>query len=549
MSTGPGEVRRAEADPAPTLDTQELTPDAPASGLEPRSGGAVDRTPRPGRRRRRARAAASPGRWAGWWRLIAIAASLGACLLAMALSSPPGSAPDEQSHLEKAWTLSHGQPLDTPRLRVPVVLVKAYCNLPPATPRGPCNTPTGAIASPEVEVVNSTHLYPAAFHRALGWFWTSNLTSSVLRMRAFVSMLCVLLVMVPLVLVRVFAGATAVRAVGLPFLVCLSPLALFLMASVNPSSLEMAGGICSWGSVVALAQARRRWHVVASAGAMLIGVLAGFLTRPNGGLLLAASLFCAGPLLLTRVAPSDARRRRGFWAGVTAVYATGGLLAVLLISRGALRVQWLVNPPPPLVPHPPVWHWLTDALKSADVVLGAFGPLGWLDTPLPSIIGTITLAVGGYVVLGAIRRGRVAVAVSVALSAIVSLGLTTAVLASGIPPDGNVQTRYFWSVYIGVLFIAAAGLVVTDGLEDLLGGPVRVVLVAAMTLASTIAFFTNLRRYTTGLKEFPFLAPVLWQPRLLGVGGLLVAFVVGYVVLAWSVTGRGRRPVTAAEPT
>jgi Predicted membrane protein (DUF2142) len=475
-----------------------------------------------------------------WLRLVLIALALWVCTLAWALSSPPGASPDEDAHLSAAWAVTHGQSPTAPKLTIPDSLFVRYC-YPAAIAHGPCYAAPAAIGSTYVTHTNLTAGYPLTFHWLEGQFFRPGLDASVLSIRAFVAFSCVLLVMLPLVLISLFAGDDAIGTIGVPLVVTLSPLAFFLFGSVNPSSWDMAGAICGWGCFVALVQAKRRLHVLLALVGILVGILAGALARPHGGLLLVIALPLAGPVALARVAPASVVARRWFWAIVGASYVIVGGLSVALILRGALTIRWSNHPPPD--PHSPVWHWLSDLPRAGDYVFGSwgggqFGPLGWLDTAMPAIVPLVFVAAVGYLLIEALRQRRPELSLSLLMTTVGSLFLTTAVLASGIPPDGSVQTRYLWPAYIGVTFTAAAGLARTNKgwVEQLLEGHVRLVLGLGLISAGSVAFFTNLRRYATGLSEFPYVSPALWRPAVLGFGPLVAVFVVAYAALIYLLT-------------
>jgi Predicted membrane protein (DUF2142) len=469
-----------------------------------------------------------------WLRLALIGIALWVCMLAWALSSPPGSAPDEDAHLSAAWAIAHGQSANAKTWSVPAVFLPKYCH-PSTVLKGPCFNAPSKIGSSRVEFANRTIGYPVTFHWLEGKFFDSSLNASVLWIRAFVSLVCAFLIMLPLLLIKVIAGDRALRTVGLLLVVSLSPLAFFMFGSVNPSSWEMAGAVCSWGSFVALVLATRWIQVPFAVIGIVIGILAGALARPHGGLLLLLALPLAGPLALARIAPAAAAARRRFWLAVIGCYVVVGSVASVLIFRGALSIRWDVSAPRDT--HSALWHWLSDAPRSGDYLLSSFGPLGWLDTPIPSIVPLLVVAVGGYLVLGALRQGRITLTLSLLMTTVGSLFLTTAVLATGIPPDGHLESRYLWPVYIGVLFTTAAGLLTADrpSLEELLGGHVRLLLSAALVVAGVVGFFTNVRRYATGLGEFPYVSPLLWRPSVLGFTPLLVVFVVAYAFLVYLV--------------
>lgn len=504
-------------------------------------------------------------RWS-WLRLLVIGLSLWATMALWAFSSPPGSGPDENSHLAASWAVTHGQSTSTDTYVVPQRIWQLQCHGEPAVPHGPqrgflpCFTPTGSVGTALIRVTNMTRLYPPGFHWLIGHFWGNDLTTSVYRMRTFVALGCTLLIMVPLVLISAIGGLGGVRTFGPPLLVSLSPLAFFLFGSVNPSSWEMAGAVCAWGCMAALVQAARRWHVVAALTGMALGVLAGVLTRPGGGLMLLAGMCLAAPIALSRIAPTAQRRRRQFWAVVTGCYLAVGAAAVAIGASGRLGLHWY-NPVRTDV-HSPLWHWSYDALNFGYYLAGSFTRLGWLDTPIPEIVGLIFTAIVGFLVLSAIRQGRFVVLASTLMVSFAAWFLTTAVLATGTPPDSGLQTRYVWPLYIGIPMIAALALgsrPATLGPDDTFAGQVRPLVAAGLIIASSIAFFTNVRRYTVGLEVLPVVSPDRWPPPVLTTSALLVCFPVAYVVLVFllnagpftglrPLTGRFRRPARNAAP-
>lgn len=499
-----------------------------------------------------------------WVRLTLVAAALWTCLLAWALSSPPGSAPDEPAHLAASWAVTHGQSADADTYLVPRVLWAISCHssrekspITSVMQAAPCFPPTGPIGPELLRGPNTTHLYPVAFHWLLGQFLRTDVTTSVYTMRTVVATGCVLLVMVPLVLISVISGTVGLRRFGIPLLVCLSPLALFLFASINPSAWDMAGAVCAWGCLVAMAQARRRVHVAWALGGIVLGVVAGVVSRPLGGLLTLAGIALAAPVVLTRIAPAAPRRRRWFWASVTGVYTIVGALAAGLLVRGVAAIQWGWSTAAQ-DRYPPLWHWLTDALTFGHYVTNSFTGLGWLDTPVPSLVGLMFVGASGYLVLAAVRQGRTAVTLSLAMLIIASFAVTTAILATSNPPDTGAQTRYLWPLFIGVVMTAAAALGTARKATDrALAGHVRPVMAVAVTLATSIAFFTNVRRYTVGLTDFPFLTPARWLPPTIGLVQLFALFLGSYVALVLLLTVPSlqlprRRPAVAdsadAEP-
>lgn len=477
-------------------------------------------------------------RWWLWLRLLGIGLVLWVTMAMWAFSSPPGSAPDESSHLEAAWAVTHGQSSSDRTYEVPRQIWRTQCHGFPAVPSGmaralaPCFTPTGPVGADLVRVTNMTSLYPPGFHWLMGQFWTTDLPASVYRMRAFAALGCTLLIMVPLALLSAIGGLAALRRFGPVLLVCLSPLAFFLFGSVNPSSWDMAGAVCAWGCMVVLAHATRRVHVVVGLAGMALGVLAGALTRPSGGLMLLVGLALAAPIVLGRIAPGERRPRRWFWAVVTCAYLALGVFGVIFAAQGRLSIRWSHTGPPNV--HSPLWHWLTDALGFGYYLWGSFTRLGWVDTPIPEVVGLIFTAIIGYLVIFAVRQGRAAVLASLLMVSFAAWFLTTAILATGSPPDIGLQTRYMWPLYIGIPMIAAVALgsrPARRGPDDPFAGHVRLVTGGGLIVASWIAFFTNVRRYTVGLVDFPFLSPERWQPPVLGTTTLLVTFLVAYAVL------------------
>ncbi len=465
---------------------------------------------------------------------------MGMACAAWAIATPVGSSPDDDAHLGSGWAALTNQDLRGPSLVVPKSFVlQAECmhRPPPDRSIGVCADQATTTGTSElVTVPNRTPNYPQVFHRFLGCFFGEDLSRSIYMMRLGVAGVGVVLMAVPLVLV-----AISRRDIGmstLPLALVLGPLTWFFLASTSPSAWELAGAICSWGSLIALALASSRRDKVWAVGGIAVGLLAAAVSRPAGGILTAAGIGLALPIIIIRWVEPQARHRT--WQKFAIGYSSAAALVVILAVRGSLDINW-----GPGIGRYPITAALAfhNFLASPQFVINQLGPVGWLHAGTGPWAELAFLTITGYVVMSAYRAG------SRALTLVLTLSLTATLLAAGTlltlshtAAPVAFQARYFWGLAVGPVYVAVIGLGLSNRLREVFNGHVRWVSVVALSLGSATALTLVVRYFSAQVaRGAGFPAIYTWQPPVLGtvgciaVGSVAMGLVYALSILRWPV--------------
>lgn len=464
------------------------------------------------------------------WRL----AAGGYLLLAIAwaLGNPVSAAPDEPQNAVKAYATATGQlrgapyasPVrdpndpreawfrrsarvyDLPPRLVPPTNTRCYafdphrpasCQDEPAPPRAPGDIVGGTQLARYLPV-----LYAPA---GVAFASASSYDDGIRRARLVNAVLFALLVG--------WALCLAGRRVGAGVAIAVTPMVVFLSASVSTSGLEAAGGVLLWVAALrAFAPARRSrvepWVAMAVGGAVValgrgvgppivvtVVVLACLLTAPNGAF---------GQL------PGAWRRQLADRRVVVALVAL-----VIAVVGGAV---WTVL----AMPHPPLdvgvardhvgeaWRAMPEQLRE---VVGVFG---WLDTRLSDTVYRVVGVVVAAALIAAVavdRTWRAIVLVAIAIGAVV-LDIAVAVLIEAQIGYG-MQARYVLAFAVGIPIVAAWLLTQRRALPTAV---VAATFVAAGAL-HVVAFVTNANRYDVAL--LPEVAPAVAGSIMVAASGLL----------------------------
>lgn len=409
-------------------------------------------------------------------------------LFAWALSSPIGSTPDEDYHLVSIWC-GQGERVDlceaganSKEVKAPTALVNAAnCFAFHPELSGNCRLPN----SDDLTLTsrsNSDGGYPPVFYWTMSFFSSSNIYLSVLAMRFFNAILFIGLTTATMLI--------SPRRIRLPvlggILITSIPLGMFLIPSVNPSSWAIISAASLWGALMGYFRTenkKRRW---------LLFVIALFATLLGAG------------------ARSD-----------SAVYSCIALTTAVILSWGEIRkTARKVIPALIIIPvtaffylrsgqsavatSAPVGHGFNLQLAISNLTeLPGFwlesigiGNLGWLDTPMPSIVWGSTLAVFfGVIFLGLSRFNSQKIA-SIALMLIALTFIPLYVLVKeNISIGTGVQPRY---VYPLVILFAGIALWKIDSINTSFSQLQVVAIMTALSIAYSLALHTNIRRYVTG---------------------------------------------------
>ena len=462
-----------------------------------------------------------------WWATFLAFAALG-CL--WALASPLYSVPDEGAHTLRAVSASRGDVLPTERtdkgystiVEVPEVFgyqgMACFAFKPDVT--ADCAPPFRAPDRPAL-YETTAGLYPPAFYTVVGLpSLPFPSATGLYLMRMLHAGLCAALVASAVLSVRALRSpAPHLLLAGVALAV--TPEALFLFGSVNPSGLEIAGAVCLWASLAALVTLPRE----AVSGRLLLRI--GFagsalaVARPGSPLwLVLVALVVAVWAGRHRLAPLVADRT--VWLSGSAV-GLAGLSTVLWVRHyGTLATTLGRNP----------GHGVQESARiglgyTTEYVQQMIGVFGWLDTgPATLSVYLWLVGLGALVVLAVATAGR--------RDGLVLLGLVAAVVLvpvalqapraaeQGFPWQG----RYTLPLAVGIPVLAAFQIERARRLSIQVTRRISVVLLALFAVGQLYGHVWATRRYTAGVDgRVNWIAADGWSPPL-PTGLLFALFVV-----------------------
>jgi hypothetical protein len=185
---------------------------------------------------------------------------------------------------------------------------------------------------------------------------------------------------------------------------------------------------------------------------------------------------------------------------------------------------------------------------------GTLGALGWFDTPMPEVVGILSLAAFAAVVFTGLRRlsWRKAVALAMVAGGLVAVPLYV-LYQSNVAVGSQVQPRYILPmlvIFAGVALFEANGLRIRFT-------PLQLwLVVAALSVAHALALHRTIRRFVTGVDvtSVNLNANIEWwwggpvSPMLVWVAGSLAfsaAAAIAVLVLTRRSVGLAAEPVEA----
>jgi len=291
----------------------------------------------------------------------------------------------------------------------------------------------------------------------------------------------------------------------LGLIVALTPMAVFLGASVSPNGIEIAAAVALWAAMLRLARPGPAplltWVAVAVSGVLLAS------TRSLG------PVFVALPLVVFVVLEGPRRAWERFrcggwlaWAAVSAV-----------IAASAASVAWETEfQPHPHVSASIVRTWAVPSVQELPEILrelvGVFGPLNVVLNPIAywAWAGMAAVVVVAALVVGN-RRERTAIVLAVVAVPAASVAASVAIVRQ---TGFGVQGRYVAPLAVAVPLLAG---------EILIRNRARVAARAAAALLAVVtvpavavqllAWYTNSRRYAVGAAgPRLFIGPARWAP-------------------------------------
>ena len=459
-----------------------------------------------------------------------VALGYGLLLLAWAVSNSPGSSPDEPAHLTKALGVASGQwsgreadypvtpefgPPQLPWInsvtrsfavpRAATFGTIATCNA--FQPARPSTCIDRSLASRDGDRTSreKTHVgsYQPAPYVPIGLAARAGGSSghaAVVGGRLAVG--AVSLGLIALAAVALWSAAwRGWSTLGLT--VAVSPMVVFLGASLSPSGMEIAGGVAMSAGVIALsrtAEPRRvAWVALGAGGAVMA------LSRSTGPVWAVAllGLFVA----LAGLRGSISRLRAG---GRTAVAA---LIAIAVGCAATLAWDLSFMPAPPRSPQP---GRLFEAVAHLPELLRqSIGVFGWLDTAMPALAYTawrvMIIALIGLALLVGTRRERLVLAGTTFVVLAATIGLA---LVAVFPTGFGTQARYTLPLALAVPLLA--GDIVARRRHRMAGMlPRNLPLAFAGTaaLVHSVGWYANGRRHGVGIDgPMWFIGRGEWSP-------------------------------------
>jgi hypothetical protein len=461
-------------------------------------------------------------------------------LLCWALSSPPGSSPDDTFHMNSIWCgqgLSEdhcqGEPGDTVTRIVPHQVTTPQCFTGNGGASGGCRAKDyddSMTPDASTEIGNwRGGGYPPIYYGFMTFFIQDTLDESITVMRSVNAALVVLLVgglawLLPRRL-RFLAPVT--------FVVTAVPLSLFMFTSVNPSGWATLSAGVLWLAVYGAYEAVG-WRQPAALGLALVAAVMGSGARAD------AALFSVLGVALALGLRLPVLRRQ--WKVTLAGLGVLAVSATFFLTSGHAAVATEGFPGTGTPPFDGWTLFLANAIQvpylwTSALGAGPMASLGWFDTPVPWVVGAASVASCAALLFTgwASIWWQKAVALVVMFTALAAYPLIL-LQESGLYIGGGVQPRYLLPM---ILMFAGMSLLPREGQRITLSRFQVVALTVGLSVAQSISLYLNLWRYIRGITtpvaplaqydwwwESLFLTPfAVWV-----IGTLAFAGVAGYVL-------------------
>lgn len=480
-----------------------------------------------------------------------VAVSFFAMCALWAVATPAMSSPDEPSHTIKAVAVARGELSGTVGPRptswmVPGALTTVHVpadyavvpglNCYSTLPEQPASCMPGLPDDHTtiVEANTAAGHYPPLYYALVGW--PSRLLPAdpgILAMRLVSAAVSSAFVVAGLVALR---ATRASRIVRWGAVTALTPMALFLFATINPNGLEISAGFAAWASSWALFGARGRVprHVLAIA-AVSFAVLANV-----------RGLSPLWALVIVTLTLLGSGRTRALW-GERRRLVLGAFAYVAVVSVPS--VLWSVRYGT-LLTGEGLWPAYEDKVVAVtDMVLSLskqyqqmIGNLGWFDSPVPLLTLLVwTVSLGMLAALALQRRGQVSAKVALGVLFVGVVVGPMLVQLPGVADAGLVwQGRYTLPIAIGLPLLAAWILAPGAEREEPTAARLSHGMIATLGFAGALAFYGAARRYAVGAGGPYATTEPAWSSNL-GFMPAVVLYVIALAVFLVALDG-GRDP-------
>lgn len=430
------------------------------------------------------------------WRTIIIAVLGFLSLAAWAVSSPAGSSPDDDFHLTSIWCAQGErvglcENITEKSVDVPNNVVHAPCFAFNKDVTAACQDNLGTELVSMGRANELEHSYPGGFYWVMSWFAGPDVTLSVILMRLFNAALFVGMTAATLLLIkRKWRGPLA-----LGIAVTIVPLGMFIVPSTNPSSWTLYAP--AFVFLLLRTLARNTGVSARSVGlAVSAAAIAAIASSARGD----AAMFvviAAGLALL-------AEWRTRWWRNPL-MHASGVLIgAVALVTAVTSRQSGAASTglsDPSTSSQASLGLLLRNIVDVPGLYAGVLGNwnLGWLDTPIPSMVWVgLTMALGALAVSAISYKERYRELRIPAFAAGFMLVIPLAVAqSSGAAIGSYVQPRYV----LPLLALTLVALMTTSSTRIMISRVQANITITVVIVANAIALTTNTLRYTTGLSN------------------------------------------------
>jgi hypothetical protein len=444
-------------------------------------------------------------------------------LMAWGLSSPLGSSPDEDFHIGSIWC-ADGFSTDTCQIKefvpganqqiVKVPHVMDLCFMRESKKSGDCSGDPESIA-PDLRANNKLQ-YPPIFYRFMHTFVSEDTESSGITMRLVNSILASMLLFAAIVL----SQRRVRNALLIGFVGTLVPLAMFLIPSLNPSAWAYLGLAFAWVFFMNATTQHNPNNRNRNANLILffLCLVMAIGSRWDSGLYVFVSVIAVSIAInLFHNLSVDLGVQQ--FNLIRGVFVAGAILIAFyyiprLIDVGRNGIFGTTRPDSEWSPRN---LFLNNVVNLIEIPAGIFGygprGLGWLDTPLPGIVSLIGTSIYAFFILQSIPfRQRRYYTVVVMLTAFCAFILIFSLTSGGFPVGDSIQPRYILPMMPVILGLAiwSSRAINPFGAEPRARAIVIGVLIS---LAHAVSLWTNIRRYTAGLRinqGFNLNSPLEW---------------------------------------
>ena len=415
-----------------------------------------------------------------------------------AISSPVGSAPDDDFHIGSIWCAGgfevgvckdagSANEIGAKSVLIPVVNNSCFVGRP--SQPGKCFQ---SETTPDLQKFRANDgLYPKIFYRVQHIFVGDDAFTSIYKMRLFNSTMAVIALGLALLFGRRELRIGLIAA----WTFTLVPLGMFIIPSTNPSSWAFTGLATNWVFQMSAMRLARREKLLAICNWLmyLLTALMCIGSRSDGAVYVVFST-----VIVALIGYSLGAERKL----VSLIFPT----LVCCISAWSISSTSQGSDFTPIGKYrdlPIVNRIIYNTIHVIEIPAGALGMewgLGWIDTFLPPIVGIIGVSLFAITTYNALRIGdRWRNWSALAITGFGYVVIMFVLIQGGFIVGETVQPRYILPLL--PLFIGLTTMANLEFDKSMRIKSWRFAIIAMLTATNSISIYTNIRRYVTGMNE------------------------------------------------